>query len=96
MFTIVYRPNFFLNIPIPCYIFIKQMSLFVEGVFCLIISYLQIKSYNVLNYNNCSADWSFLLSVCFVDRCLSFCRDASQKSIIGDAYFLTKLWQCEP
>jgi hypothetical protein len=29
MFTIVYRPNYFLNIPIPCYIFIKQMSLFV-------------------------------------------------------------------
>jgi hypothetical protein len=24
---------------------------------CLIISYLQIKSYNVLNYNNCSTDW---------------------------------------
>ena len=31
MFTILYRPNFFLNIPIPCYIFIKQMSLFVVG-----------------------------------------------------------------
>ena len=27
-----------------------------KGVFCLIISYLQIKSYNVLNYNNCSTD----------------------------------------
>jgi hypothetical protein len=33
-----------------------------KGVFCLIISYLQIKSYNVLNYNNCSADWSFPLN----------------------------------
>jgi hypothetical protein len=32
------------------------------GVFCLIISYLRIKSYNVLNYNNCSTDWSFPLS----------------------------------
>ena len=31
MFTIVYRPNFFLNIAIPCYIFIKQMSLFALG-----------------------------------------------------------------
>ena len=30
-----------------------------KGVFCLIISYLQIKSYNVLNYNNCSTDWPF-------------------------------------
>ena len=28
-----------------------------KGVFCLIISYLQIQSYNVLNYNNCSTDW---------------------------------------
>jgi hypothetical protein len=27
-----------------------------KGVFCLIINYLQIKSYNVLNYNNCSTD----------------------------------------
>ena len=32
-----------------------------KGVFCLIISYLRIKSYNVLNYNNYSTDWSFLL-----------------------------------
>jgi hypothetical protein len=32
-----------------------------KGVFCLIISYLQIKSYNVLNYNNCSTDWPFPL-----------------------------------
>jgi hypothetical protein len=30
--------------------------------FGLIISYLRIKSYNVLNYNNCSTDWSFPLS----------------------------------
>ena len=29
--------------------------------FCLIISYLRIKSYNVLNYNNCSTDCSFPL-----------------------------------
>ena len=34
---------------------------FPKGVFCLIISYLQIKSYNVLNYNNCSTDWPFPL-----------------------------------
>ena len=33
-----------------------------KGVFCLIISYLQIKSYNVLNYNNCSTDRSFPLT----------------------------------
>ena len=33
-----------------------------KGVFCLIISYLRIKSYNVLNYNNCSTDWSFPLT----------------------------------
>ena len=33
-----------------------------KGVFCLIISYLRIKSYNVLNYNNCSTDWSFPLN----------------------------------
>jgi hypothetical protein len=32
-----------------------------KGVFCLIISYFRIKSYNVLNYNNCSTDWSFPL-----------------------------------
>jgi hypothetical protein len=32
-----------------------------NGVFCLIISYLRIKSYNVLNYNNYSTDWSFPL-----------------------------------
>ena len=35
-----------------------------KGVFYLIISYLRIKSYNVLNYNNCSTDWSFPLSSC--------------------------------
>ena len=33
-----------------------------KGVFCLIISYLRIKGYNVLNYNNCSTDWSFPLN----------------------------------
>jgi hypothetical protein len=32
-----------------------------KGVFCLIISYLGIKRYNVLNDNNCSTDWSFPL-----------------------------------
>jgi hypothetical protein len=32
-----------------------------KSVFCLTISYLQIKSYNVLNYNNCSTDWSLPL-----------------------------------
>jgi hypothetical protein len=32
-----------------------------KGVFCLIISYLRIKSYKVLNYNYCSTDWSFPL-----------------------------------
>ena len=34
-----------------------------KGVFCLIINYLRIKSYNVLNYryNNCSTEWSFPL-----------------------------------
>jgi hypothetical protein len=34
-----------------------------KGVFCLIISYLQIKNYNVLNYNNCSTNWPFPLTV---------------------------------
>jgi hypothetical protein len=32
-----------------------------KGVFCLIISYLRMKSYNVLNDTNCSTDWSFPL-----------------------------------
>ena len=32
-----------------------------KGVFWLRISYLQINSYNVLNYNNCSTDWPFPL-----------------------------------
>jgi hypothetical protein len=36
-----------------------------KGVFCLIISYLRIKSYNVLNYNNRSTDWSFPLTTYF-------------------------------
>ena len=34
-----------------------------KGVFCLINSYLRIKSYNVLNYNICSTDWSFPLII---------------------------------
>ena len=33
----------------------------IKVFFCLIISYLRLKSYNVLNYNNCSTDWSFPL-----------------------------------
>ena len=36
----------------------------IKVFFLLRISYLRIKSYNVLNYNNCSTDWSFPL------RCL--------------------------
>jgi hypothetical protein len=35
----------------------------IKGVFYLIISYLRIKIYNVLNYNNCSTDWSFPLNL---------------------------------
>ena len=35
----------------------------IKVFFCLIISYLRIKSYNVLNYNNYSTDWSFPLKV---------------------------------
>jgi hypothetical protein len=34
----------------------------IKVFFYLIISYLRIKSYNVLNYNNCSTDWSFPLT----------------------------------
>ena len=53
------------------------MLLVDKGVFCLIISYLQIKSYNVLNYNNCSTDWPFplnkkLFSVAQIDNNESF------------------------
>ena len=33
-----------------------------KGIFCLIISYLRIKSYNILKYNNCSTVWSFPLT----------------------------------
>ena len=40
-----------------------------KGVFCLIISYLRIKSSNVLNYNNCSTDWSFPLRSNLVHCC---------------------------
>jgi hypothetical protein len=35
--------------------------MFINLYFVLTISYLQIKSYNVLNYNNCSTDWSLTL-----------------------------------
>jgi hypothetical protein len=43
---------------------LKDCSVFGNFVFtliCLMISYLRIKSYNVLNYNICSTDWSFPL-----------------------------------
>ena len=43
-----------------------------KGVFCLIIIYLRIKSYNVLNYNNCSTDWNFPLKC----KCLRKMTDA--------------------
>ena len=36
------------------FIFLIRHNNVNKGGFCLIISYLQIKSYNVLNYNNCS------------------------------------------
>ena len=48
-----------------------------QGVFCLIISYLRIKSYNVLNYNNCSTDWSFPLREIFL---LSFIVSEKNKN----------------
>ena len=31
--------------------------------FFLIISYLLIKNYNELNYNNCSTDWEFSFKI---------------------------------
>ena len=39
---------------------IRCLGDLIKGVFYLIISYLRIKIYNVLNYNNCSTDWIFL------------------------------------
>jgi hypothetical protein len=42
-----------------------------KGVFCLIISYLQIKSYNVLNYNNCSTGWPFHLRKIILKQCFA-------------------------
>ena len=48
------------------FIFLIWYIIVNKGVFCLIISYLRIKSYNVLNYilyNNCSTDWSFPLII---------------------------------
>jgi len=39
----VYRPNFVLNIPFPCYIFIKQMSLFVQCIW-------GVSTYNFMFY----------------------------------------------
>ena len=47
-----------------------------KGVFCLIISYLQIKIYNVLNYNNFSTDWPFPLI--YVRLRLSFIKGRFQ------------------
>ena len=52
------------------------------GFFYLIISYLRIKSYNVLNYNNCSTDWSFPLSQLFT------CVGKS------DIIPCTNIWKC--
>jgi len=45
--------------------------------FC-IISYLRIKSYNVLNYNNCSIDWSFPLRLGLV-KCLTWFGETVHK-----------------
>ena len=53
-------------------IFIFLIGYINKGVFCFIISYLRIKSYNVLNYNNCSTDWSFPLSIITCVRVSSF------------------------
>jgi hypothetical protein len=41
------------------------------------MSYLRIKSYNVLNYNNCSTDWSFPLNIILIivlveTRCIAY------------------------
>ena len=46
----------------------------------LIISYLRIKSYNVLNYNNCSTDWSFPINVLV---CLSSCKHRQKHFCAG-------------
>jgi hypothetical protein len=50
-----------------------------KGVFCLIISYLRIQSYNVLNYNNCSTDWNFPLR--FVQVCDSSTSESLYKCL---------------
>jgi hypothetical protein len=55
-----------------------------KGLFCLIISYLQIKSYNVLNYNNSSTDWPFPLKSEFL-LCRAFCRHIA--SCYGFSYY---------
>ena len=52
-----------------------------KGVFCLIISYLRIKSYNVLNYNNCSIDWSFPLI-----------KRSAEKQIVITNLFPPEIW----
>ena len=45
------------------YFYLGILMLIRVFLFCLIISYLRIKSCNVLNYNNCSTDWSFPLII---------------------------------
>ena len=68
-----------------------------KGVFCLKISYLQIKSYNVLKYNNCSTDWSFpltffslfLVFVCFICFCY-FTDPVSLSNLFSE--FTIKSW----
>jgi len=60
-----------------------------KGAFCLIISYLQIKNYNVLNYNNCSTDWPFPLRNSQNISQMSF-----RLSMFKESYFpvTSKLW----
>jgi hypothetical protein len=54
----------------------------IKVFFCLIISYLQIKSYNVLNYNNCSADWPFpLMAVNIYIQCIEWYWSLSSQSL---------------
>jgi hypothetical protein len=59
------------------FIFLIGYINFNKGILCLIISYLRIKSYNVLNYNNCSTDWSFPLNIILIivlveTRCIAY------------------------
>jgi hypothetical protein len=68
----------------------------IKGVFGIIISYLRIKSYNVLHFKNCSTDWSFPLSVgwgwgrdviCFVIDVLSICVNLGNYTILYMFYW---------